>query len=159
MLGSIIEFGQIEAAAVPIDTTSAAVAGDWMSFANYDHCDIVIIQGAWAGGTPAVTLDEAKTNAGGDTQDLSFTYYYSKTALTGTTWAKTAVTSDTFNLTAVANIITVIPIDADHLDVDDDYDFFQLSIASPGANADLICAMYLFSRPRFAGASAVSAQS
>jgi len=151
------EHGNTEILAVPIDTTGAVVASDWLSMAHYDHVDLHILQGAWAGGTPAVTLDQATAAAGTGTKTLSFVTYYSKTALTGTAWTKTAVTSDTFSLTAVANILTVIPIDADQLDADNDFTFLQLDIASPGANADLICCWATFSRPRFAQESAVDA--
>ena len=151
----LVENGAIEVAAVPIDTTGAAVAGDWVSFANYTHCDIVILQGAWAAGTPAVTLDQTKdaTDSGGDSKTLAMANYWTKTGLTGTTWTKTAITSSTFNLPATANTMTVIPVEASDLDQDNDFDFFQVDIASPGSNADLIAVAYIFSGPRFAQAA------
>ncbi len=145
----MIETSAIEAGAVPIDTTGAVVAGDWVSMKNYQNLLIIIKQGAWAAGTPAVTLDQATVVAGTDTKTLGFTTMWTKTGLTGTTFTKTAVTSDTFNLTATANTITAIEVDASQLDADNDFDCFQVDIASPGSNADLICVSYLLYEPRY----------
>lgn len=148
----------IEVGAVPIDTTGAAVASDWVSLKHFQHVTFVIFQGAWAGGTPAVTLDQATAVAGTGSKTLGLTKYWSKTGLTGTTYSETAVTSDTFNLTATANTITVIEIDAEQLDVDNDFDCVQLDIASPGSNADLICVAAILSQPRYAHDGGVDAK-
>lgn len=145
------ENAAIEVGAVPIDTTGAAVTGDRVSLANYGHVTVIIQQGAWAGGTPAVTLKQHTAASAGTTSALAFTEYWSQTGLTGTGYTRTAVTSNTFNLTATANVTTVIEVDAATLSSDSEY--FSCNIASPGANADLICVMYVLSQPRYAQAA------
>jgi hypothetical protein len=142
----------IEAAAVPIDTTGAAVTGDYYSLKNYNHITFIIVQGAWAGGTPAVTLKQATDVAGTSEKALSFTKYWVKTGLTGTTYTETAVSSDTFNLAATANRITVIEVDAATLDTNNGFDCVRVGIASPGANADLICVVAILSGARYPSA-------
>lgn len=144
----LLDMAGVEVAAVPIDTTGAAVASDWFSMKFYQRCTFIIFQGAWAGGTPAVTLAQATAVAGTGTKALGFSKYYSMTGLTGTTYAETAVESNTFNLTATANTITVIDITGDMLDEANSFDCVQLNIASPGANADLICCVAILTEPR-----------
>lgn len=150
---NLVENAAIEIGAVPIDTTGAAVTGDYVSMKGFDHLTIIISQGAWAGGTPAVTLKQASDVAGTGEKALSFAWRWTKVALTGTTYTKTAVTSDTFNLPATANTINVLEIDAASLDGDGGFDCVRLAIATPGANADLIAATYILSEPRFAQAT------
>jgi len=139
----------VEVGAVPIDTTGAAVTGDYVSLKNYRRLMIVISQGAWAGGTPAVTLKQATDVAASDEKALGFTYRWTKVGLTGTTFTKTAVTSNTFNLPAVANTINVLIVDAMDLDADNGFDCVSCQIASPGANADLISMVYILDEARY----------
>lgn len=154
MANTLVENCAIEVGAVPVDTTGAAVTGDYVSLKNYAHLTVIITQGAWAGGTPAVTMKQATdvANSASDEKALEIDYYWTKTGLTGTTWTRTAITSDTFNLTATANTITVLEIDASDLDSDGGFDCCRVGIASPGANADLIAVVYILSQPRFAQA-------
>ena len=152
-MGALIENAAIEVLAVPIDTNGAVVASDWISLKLYRHATIIITQGAWAGGTPAVTLDQATAVAGTGTKTLEFETMWTQTGLTGTGYTKTAVTSDTFNLTATANSMTIIEIDAEDLDQAGGFTSFQLDIASPGANADLIAAIVILTEPVYKRAS------
>lgn len=149
MNNRLVHNAAIEVAAVPIDTTGAAVTGDYFSLKNFNHLTLIISQGAWAGGTPAVTLKQATDVAGTSEKALSFTKRWTKVALTGTTFTETTVSSDTFNLPATANTINVLEIDASMLDVDNGFDCVRLNIASPGANADLICVVAILSQPRY----------
>lgn len=144
-----VENFAIATAAAPVDTTGAAVVGDWVCLKGYESVTIVITQGAWAGGTPAVTLDQATAVAGTGTKTLGFTKYWTKVGLAAANFTETAVTSDTFNLPATANTVTVIQVHASQLDVDNGFDCVQLDIASPGANADLISATYFFTGARY----------
>lgn len=149
----LVESLGIEVGSVPIDTTGAAVTGDYVSMRDYKHLTIVILQGAWAGGTPAVTLKQATDVAGTSEKALSFSWQWKKVGLTATGFTKTAVSSDTFNLDNVANTITVLEIDAESLDTSNGFDCVRLAIASPGANADLIASAYILSGPRYAAAT------
>lgn len=152
---NLVENAAIEVGAVPIDTTGAAVTGDYVSMKGFDHLTIIIQQGAWAGGTPAVTLKQASDVSATGEKALSFSWRWTKVALTGTTYTKTAVTSDTFNLPATANTINVIEVDASSLDCDGGFDCVRVAIASPGANADLIAVTYILSEPRDAQATII----
>jgi hypothetical protein len=154
MTTKLVEVLGIEVAAVPLDTTGAAVAGDWFNLKYYGKVAFVIMQGAWAGGTPAVTLEQATSAAGAGAKALAFTKRWSKVALTGTVFAETAVTSDTFNLPATANTVTVVEVDAEELDTDNGFTYVHIAVASPGANADLIAVLALLGDPRYSGAPA-----
>jgi len=145
----LVELMGMEVVQVPIDTTGAAISSDWLSLKNYAHATILITQGAWAGGTPAVTLAQAKDVAGTSEKALAFTKRWTKVAVTGTTFVETAVTSNTFNLPATANTINVIEVEAAELDTDGDFDTIQVEVASPGANADLIAIMVILSGARY----------
>ena len=153
---TFLEYGQCEVVAVPIDTTGAAVSGDWMSLKGYSRATFIIAQGATAGGTPAVTLKQATAVAGTGTKALPFAEYFSKVALTGADWVAAAVTSDTFNLTATANKITAIQVDASSLDVAGGFDCVQVAIASPGANANLIAVICILDGARYPNAVALT---
>lgn len=142
---------QIEVSSVPIDTTGAARTGDYYSLKDYQGVVFVIAQGAWAGGTPAVTLKQATAVAGTGAKALSFTEKYSKVALTGGVNVLAAVASDTFNLTATANRIEMIEVSAADLDRAGGYDCVGIDVASPGANADLICVLAILCGPRYQG--------
>lgn len=142
---------------VPIDTTGAAVTGDYVSMKGYTHLTIFIQQGAWAGGTPAVTLKQATDVAGTSEKALSFTKYWTGVALTADLLTEVAVVSDTFNLTAVANTFTVLEVDVSSLDIDNSFDCVRLAIASPGANADLIATHGILTGTRYPQASPPSA--
>jgi hypothetical protein len=144
-----VETIAIEAGAVPVNTTGAAVTGAYVSMKDFSHLTIIIQQGAWAGGTPAVTLKQATAIAGTSAKALSFVNRWTKVALSGTTFVKTAVTGDTFNLPNVANTVNVIEIDAEMLDASNDFDCVGVDIASPGANADLVSVTYLLSGARY----------
>jgi len=141
----------IEVSNVPIDSTGAARTGDYYSLKDFQGVVFVIVQGAWAGGTPAVTLKQATAVAGTGAKALGFTEKYSKVGLTGTVNVLGAVTSDTFNLTATANRIEMIEVSAADLDRANGYHCVGLDVASPGANADLLCVVALCYGPRYCG--------
>lgn len=143
-----LEENKVVPAFVPIDTTGAARSGDWVSLKNYDRLVIVIMQGAWAGGTPAVTLNQASDVAGTGSKALAFTEKWEGTALTADTLTRSAVSSNTFNLTAAANKFTVIEVKASDLDTNNGFDCVQVAVASPGANADLISGLYILGNCR-----------
>lgn len=151
---NLVELMGFETAVAPKDITGAAQVGDWISLKNYTHCTIILIQGAWAGGTPAVTLQQALDVTGATPKALSFNRRWSKVGLgAGSTFAAAAVTADTFNLPAAANTITIIEVDGDDLDVTNGYDCIAVNVASPGVNADLLTVLYVLSGARYAQAA------
>ncbi len=149
----IVENIGIEAAIAPKDITGAAQNGTWVSLKNFRHLAVVLHQGAWAGGTPAVTLQQASDVSGTGAKSAPIPFFWRKAAVTAGQFAKTAVVSDTFNLPATANTVTVIEMDADQLDTNNGFDCVRVQIASPGANADLLGVTYLLSNTRFAEAA------
>lgn len=151
---NLVELMGFETAIAPQDITGAAQVGDWICLASYAHVTIILIQGAWAAGTPAVTLSQAIDVTGAAPKALSFDKRWSKVGLgAGSQFAMAAVVNDTFNLPNTANTITVLEIDGDDLDVDGGYDCLALNVASPGANADLLTALYVLSGARYAQAA------
>jgi hypothetical protein len=152
-LPALVELMGFETAIAPKDINGVAQVGDWISLKHYSHVTIRIAQGAWAGGTPAVTLNQATDVTGTTNKPLSFTARWVKLGLTpGSTFGKLPVVNDTFTLPNTANNITILEINGDDLDVDNGFDCVSISIASPGAFSDFLGADYLLSGARFAQA-------
>jgi len=150
MTMKLIERMALEVSTAPIDTTGAAIVGDFYNLEKYRNILWLIQQGAWAGGTPAVTLRQATTAAGGSAKALSFTKHWTK-LIAGTVWTEVAVTSDTFNLGSVAATVVAVEINAEDLDTNNDFQYVSLDVASPGANADLISIATMLGDPRYSG--------
>lgn len=150
MYGRILENCKPVPAAVPIDTTGAAVEGDWVSLKYFRRCLTIIVQGAWAAGTPAVTFEQAQDNAGTGAKALGYTERFNGVALTDDILARVAVASDTSNLAAVANSFMCVEHDSQDLDFDNGFTHLRVKVASPGANADLIAAIYILADPAYA---------
>lgn len=135
----------------PKDITGAAQNGAWVSMRYHKRLTILIVQGAWAGGTPAVTLQQATSAAGGSAKTLELDTYQQFDQDTGEALARTTVVSNTFNLPAATNVVTVIEIRQGDLDKDNDFAYVRCQVASPGANADLMTMIYLLDEPNYAG--------
>lgn len=155
MTTKLVESLGIAVSTPPLDTTGAAVTGDRFNLKFYGKISFILIQGSWAGGTPAVTLQQHDAVTAGNSKALGFTKYWTDVALTGGTKAEVAVVSDTYNLTTTNNTFNVIEVDAEKLDTDNDFVYASLNVASPGANADLICVVAILGDPRYSGDPAV----
>ncbi len=130
----------------PKNYTGATGDSDYVSLKNYDRAACVLQTGAWAGGTAAVTLTQAKDVAGTGAKALAFAnqWTYQSTGFTVDALTKTAVASDTFNL-STANTVHVIEVEASDLDLANAFDCFKVAVASPGVNADFYGIMiYLY---------------
>lgn len=154
----LIEKNQIEVAVLPKDITGAAQVGTYISLKGYEHATILLVQGAWAGGTPAVTLHQATAVAGTAEKALSFAKKFDKISDAATTFAEAAVVSDTFNLPATTKTVTVLEIDAADLDVSGGFDCMCVKVASPGVNADLLTVVYVLSGARNPQAAILNAK-
>lgn len=120
--------------AEPKNYTSAVAATEWVNMGKAIRAVIRIQTGAWAAGTAAVTLNEAKTAAGGDSQALEFDWMHTNDgATTSPVKTKTAVASDTFNLDT-ADALYEIEIHRDEMT--EGFNYLNIAIASPGANND-----------------------
>lgn len=153
MAGKLVETLGIEVSGVPIDTNGAAHTGDRYNLKHYGKIGFLIVQGAWAGGTPAVTLQQHDAATAGNSKALSFRKRWTKVALTGANWTEQAVASDTFNLAATPASMTFVEVDAEELDTDNNYGYVSVNVASPGANADLLCVVALLDGARYMGAA------
>lgn len=151
MMGQLSECLRVIPAFVPIDTNGAGQDGDWINLKYWRRALIVIMKGAWAGGTPAVTLQQATDATGSGAKALSFAKQLKGTALTADQPSINTVTSDTFNLAATANEFHLIDVHSQDLDLANNFAYIRVRVASPGANADLIAGLYILGDGTWAG--------
>jgi hypothetical protein len=135
----------------PKNYTGAAMTAKYVSLKNYTNLTIIIITGAWAAGTVAVTVNQATAVAGTGAKALAFTDYWDDLTTSGTLVKKTAV-SNTFNLDTTLKMY-VIEIDARMLDIAGGFDCVTVACASPGANADFYGVAYVLHGSRYQGAA------
>lgn len=149
MQQALAERMKILRAGEPKSYSGVALADFYVSMKNYTNLTIMILTGAWAGGTAAVTLKQAQAIAGTGTKALNFESYWDDLTTSGTLVKKAAV-SNTFNLGA-ANKLFVIEVDARMLDIAGGFDCVSLAVASPGANADFYAVGYVLHGSRYQG--------
>ena len=99
---------------LPLDIT-AGLSSDVINMAKWNHLAIYIQQGAWAGGTPTLTVEACSDNAGTLSPDMDF--YYRRAVMGGAAlsdvWgARTWCTSTGLTMLATANAATIIELDA-----------------------------------------------
>lgn len=153
----------IESAIIPVDLSTAANNGDWVSLENYERCVVVFFAAAGtAGDDPVFTLRQATDASGTSAKALNFTVVHKKvgtlTSVTGFTRAtQAAANTYTDDASAEAQKIIAVEVAADELDVDGGFVFLQLQIPDVGTNAQLGCGLYIMLEPRYPQASAISA--
>lgn len=154
-----------EAGFVPVDMSSGANAGDWVSMENYRRLEIILFKGAGtAGDDPTITVEQATTSSGTSNKALNFTTIYKRVGtLTSTTsWTRetqSAGNTWTDATSAEAQAIVVIEVDAAMLDADSGFTFVQASVADVGTNAQVGAILYRLSEPRYPQGAAISALS
>jgi hypothetical protein len=160
----ILEKLQIVAGIIPIDMEAGANNGDWVSMKNYGRCAIVVYKAAGtAGDDPVITVKQASDVGGTGAKALNFTRIDAKVGLqTGigqfTTITQAAGNTYTDLVSAEAQGLFVIDIQADDLDVDNGFDCVQVSIPDAGAaGAEIGSALYLLHEPRYSAAAMPSA--
>ena len=159
MSEKFFQTANIVAGIIPVDMQTAANNGDWVSLKDYGRCVAVLFKGiGTAGDDPVFTLKQATDAAGTASKALTFTSIYSKVGTqTGiasfTRTTQTAAATYTDAVSAEAQAIIAVEIDAASLDVDGGFTHVQLSIPDVGGNAQLGCAFYIMLDPRHQGAS------
>lgn len=133
----------------PHDLTGAASNGVWFSLKGAETVTFVISKGAWAGGTPAITIEQAQNVAGLNPKPVSFTQAWTKGSAPDATFQPVSVVGNTFNLAAVPNTMAAIEISAQQLDRNNGYTSVRMVIGTPGANADLASVLAIFSGERY----------
>lgn len=139
----------VHTAIQPHDATGAASNGAYFSLKLAEEVIFLLSQGAWAGGTPAVTLEQATTVAGTTSKALGFTQAWTKGSVAGDLWVPVTVVNNTFNLLAVPNTLVAIEVSAQMLDRNNGYTCVRLVVGTPGVNADLLSAVAIFRNERY----------
>ena len=156
---------------IPVDMTTAANTGDFVSLKNWRHCTFVLYKAVGtAGQDPVITLAQATVVAGTDTKAAAIiTEFRHKLGLAGaldalgvwTTVAQTAATTVDLTVAMATSAENsgwiIIDIDAEDLDVTNGFDCVQFSVADVGANTCLGGGFYILSDPRYARETASSA--
>lgn len=135
----------------PKDITGAAQTSGWIYLAPSSKVIFVVIQGAWAGGTPALTFEQAQDSAGLNPKALPYEEKYTLAAAVGSKALQVPVVANTSNLLAVAGGITLVEIDSTALDQNNGYKTARVAVATPGANADLLCILAITDGLRYQG--------
>ena len=171
----LVEKLQIAQAILPVSLDGGANAGDWVSLKNYNRCAIVVFKAVGtAGDDPVIAVKQATDVAGTGAKAVGFTRVDKKQAATNLlavgaftkSTSAAPATNDvfdtaagTFTNTDLAEQAAIIAIDikAEDLDLDNNFDCIQVSIADVGANAQIGAALYLLHDPRYSEAALPSA--
>jgi hypothetical protein len=158
----ITEHARIYPITRAIDRTGAVVsASAWVNMENVEKAFFIVSLGANSTvDAQACTLYVANDGSGtkstaiASSADLNFPYYYKNA--TGDVWTKTSVSASTFNMdSASASNCFIIEVKAEEMGVfssgSTTYDatHVRLSLASPGAHAQLTSVMCLVTGLRY----------
>jgi len=156
---SLKDLGQeldIVSAFVPVDLKTGANDGDWVSLENYRRCSFVLFKGAGSvTEAPTITIEQAKTAAGSNAKTIAFTTIYKKQsqdlATTGQFTKVTQTAAGTFTETSLGTdlAIVVIGVNAEDLDVENDFKFVRGRVADPGTTAQIGAGLYILTSPRY----------
>lgn len=140
----------------PVDLQTAANDGDWVSMEEYDRIVVLFLSAiGTAADDPTLTIEQADTNAGGNSKGLNFTRIYTKQAATDlsstgvfTVVTQTAASTYTEATAAEQDLIWAVEFKADELDVANGFDHIRGRVADVGTNAQLGVLLYLHGFPR-----------
>lgn len=138
---------------------AGALSSMWVDMSNYGHLTAIVEIGQAAVNTTAITVDKAKTAAGGSNSDgITMANWYSVTDVAGTQVAAadllvkgTAAASITSSATGSGASIYVIEIDAAELG--DGYNFVQVELGASNA-ANFVSIVGILTEPRYAAKAA-----
>lgn len=159
----LAETAQIVPAIIPVDLSTAANNGDWVSLKNFDRCTIVVFKAAGtAGDDPVITLRQAQDVSGTGAKALNFTRVDYKTGTLTAVGAYTTATqaaANTYTDAASAEVqgLFLVEVQSENLDTNNGFDCLQVQIPDVGANAQLGCALYILRGARYQGAGLPSA--
>jgi hypothetical protein len=163
MRSNFLEGADIVSAFVPVDMQTAANNGDWVNLSRWGRCVAVLFKAAGtAGDDPVFTLKQATNAAGDNPKDLKFTTIWKKvgtqTAIDAfTKTAQTLAATHTDLVSAEAQGIFAVEIQAADLDSAGGFTHMQLSVPDVGGNAQLGCGFYIMLDPLYGGVSTPSA--
>lgn len=151
---NLLDFIDIYANIIPVDLSSGANAGAWISMRDCGGMLVVVYSAAGGAAEPiVVTLNQATSVSGGSSKVATvikqFWYKSAATTLTttGTPW--TAVTQAAgstatfFGTTGNTQKIGVIDVKPETLDVANGFCYIKADIADVGGTAQLGCSLYI----------------
>jgi hypothetical protein len=135
--------------------TPSSTTPDYVSMKGYQHLTIIVTaDNATTVTGSAITLKQCTVVAGTSEKELAFTKMWANIdTAAADALTETAVTNNTFTTTAVdnKNSMYVIEIEADQLDVTNDFDSVRIGTAN--ATATVLSVVYVLSEPRYGGAT------
>jgi hypothetical protein len=158
----IVQDGKIVSAIKP-QTGGNAISSAWINMANYSKATVVIEIAQGNAATTAITLDKAKTSAGGSNTDgITIQNWWSMVDVAGTTQAAasdtftkgTAHTSITSSATGTGCSLYVIEISAEELG--QGYNFFQVELGASNA-ANIASCLVILTGAAYGGPSTPTA--
>jgi hypothetical protein len=160
-----LEENQIVGGFPPVDMQTTANNGDYVNLSNYQKVTVLFwsVIGT-AGDDPTVTFQQASDVAGTGVKALNpdsakaFKKQAATNLLSTGAWADASADISTNTWTnadsAEQETLVAIDIDADELDVDNDFNCIRATVADVGSNAQLGALVYILSKPRFPAAAA-----
>lgn len=149
------EEANIVAAFGPVDMTSAANNGDWVSLKYFDRITVVLFKAAGtAGDDPILTIRQAQDVSGTGAKALNFTRIDIKAGTLTSIGSYTTVTqaaANTYTDATHAEIAAIYQVDfqAADLDVNNGFDCVQVQVPDVGAAAQLGAAFYILRGARY----------
>ena len=143
-----LEIADIIPAFTPVDLQTGANNGQWVAMKNIGRLLCVLYKGTGtAGDDPVITLKQATSTAGANAKALNFTRARTKIGAIAATPQWTVVTqsaSNTYTPTSAASpaVIAVEVLQTD-LDLNNGFNFVQISIPDTGTNPQLGAAFYI----------------
>lgn len=135
-----VDFANVASVVDPVDLADGANNGDWINMSEYHRCAFIVIAAA---GTAAndltVTMTQATTNTGTGEKALNFTEVFTKQGAAlnaiGTFTKQTQSAGNTYTdgTNGEEQLIYVLDFAGEQLDIDNDFDHVQLTIAQVGA--------------------------
>jgi len=138
---------------------AAAVSSTWINMENYRKIQFVFQVDQNDAATTAITVDKAKTSAGGsNVNGINIQNWWAMVDVAGTTQAAAsdtftkgaAHTSITTSATGTGASIYVLEFDADELG--EGYNFIQVELGASNA-ANIISLLAILSEPRYSSAA------
>lgn len=134
------DFAQIATGIKPVNLASAANNGDWINLKNFHRCAVVVVaDDGTAANDLTLTMTQATDNAGAGEKALNFTEIFTKQGSdleAIATWTKvtqTAANTYTSATNGEEELIYVVDFAAEDLDIANDFDHIQATIAQVGA--------------------------
>lgn len=151
----LTDFADVISAIKPVTLNTGANVGDVISMKNWMRCAIIFFGTVGSSGTDiTLTLEQGTNVAFGTNKALAFTTVFKKEGADllaiGTMTKVTQAAANTFTFANNEQLdqIYVIDVQAEDLDIANDYDCIRLSV-NQGSAAKVGCALYIPYGPRY----------